>query len=127
MVSCKNPKLLYSNPDCLIIASGSEVSLAMEAHEVLLAKGIKAQIVSMPSCELFEDQSEAYQDSVIPQAIKARVVVEAGIRRGWEAYLGEKGEFIGMKGFGASAPAKSLFGQYGITTEAIVQAAQKVV
>ncbi|MBU2513365.1 transketolase [bacterium] len=115
------------NPNLLIIATGSEVSLAIKAHEELAKSGIKAQVVSMPSCELFEQQSEDYRRSVIPESIKGRIVVEAGIKRGWEGYLGEKGCFIGMSGFGASAPAKELYADFGITSDAIVKAAKKLI
>ncbi len=114
------------NPDLLIIATGSEISLAIEAHEELAKSGIKAQVISMPSCELFEQQPKEYRNSVIPTNIKARIVVEAGIKRGWESYLGERGCFIGMSGFGASAPAKDLFADFGITVDAIVKAAKEI-
>ncbi len=114
------------NPDVLLIASGSEVSLVVEAHGILKSAGIAAQVVSMPSCELFDQQPEAYRNSVLPKEVKARVAVEAGIKRGWEAYLGERGVFIGMSGFGASAPAGELFKKFGITTDAIVQAAKDI-
>lgn len=109
----------------LLIASGSEVALAVQAHEKLLVEGIKSQVVSMPSCELFEQQPEVYRKQVLPDHIKARVVIEAGIKRGWEGYLGERGLFVGMSGFGASAPANDLFSQFGITVEAVVEAARK--
>jgi transketolase len=110
----------------LLIASGSEVSLAVQAHEQLAADGIKSQVVSMPSCELFDKQPEAYRKQVLPDHLKARVVIEAGIKRGWEGYMGERGQFVGMSGFGASAPAKDLFNQFGITVEAIMEAVRKI-
>lgn len=117
---------LISEPaaDVLLIATGSEVSLALEAHEQLRTENIRAQVVSMPSCELFERQPDDYRQQVVPDGIKARVVVEAGIRRGWEGYLGEQGRFVGMTGFGASAPAKDLFNQFRITSDEIVAAAR---
>ncbi|MBT6613575.1 MAG: transketolase, partial [Deltaproteobacteria bacterium] len=109
----------------LLIASGSEVSLAVQAHEKLAAEGIKSQVVSMPSCELFDEQPEAYRKKVLPEHIKARVVIEAGIKRGWEGYMGDQGQFVGMSGFGASAPAKDLFKQFEITVEAVMEAVRK--
>ncbi|NQU64841.1 MAG: transketolase, partial [SAR324 cluster bacterium] len=110
----------------LLIASGSEVALAVQAHEKLAAEGIKSQVVSMPSCELFEQQPEAYRKQVLPDHIKARVVIEAGIKRGWEGYLGEQGLFVGMSGFGASAPASDLFTHFGITVEGVMEAVKKI-
>jgi len=120
--------ILISDEDAqvLLIASGSEVSLAVQAHEQLATDGIKSQVVSMPSCELFDKQPEAYRKQVLPDHIKARVVIEAGIKRGWEGYMGERGQFVGMSGFGASAPAKDLFNQFGITVEAVMEAVRKI-
>jgi len=112
-------------PDVLLLATGSEVSLAMEACTKLAAEGVKAQVVSMPCWELFEKQDQAYKDSVIPPSVKARVGVEAGIRMGWDRWIGDNGEFVGMPGFGASGPAKTCFEKFGITTDAVVVAAKK--
>ncbi len=112
-------------PDVLLLASGSEVGLAVEAAEKLSAEGISAQVVSMPCWELFEKQSRKYKDSVIPPQIKARVGIEAGVELGWSKWLGEKGIFIGMSSFGASAPAKICFEKFGITVENIIIAAKK--
>jgi transketolase len=114
-------------PDVLLLASGSEVSLAIEAHAVLAAEGIKAQVVSMPCWELFDAQDPAYKESVIPSAVKARVGVEAGVENGWRKYLGQQGEFVGMRSFGASAPSKTCFNEFGITTDAVVAAAKKAI
>jgi transketolase len=113
------------HPHILLLASGSEVSLALRACEQLTSIGIRTRVVSMPSWELFEMQTREYRDSVLPLAVKARVGVEAGVKLGWERYLGERGEFIGMSTFGASAPFEVLFRNFGITVEAIVQAAQR--
>lgn len=77
--------------------------------------------------ELFEKQEEDYQNSVIPPAIRARVVIEAGIKRGWEGYLGERGQFVGMSGFGASAPGSDLFREFGFTSESVMAAVKRVV
>jgi transketolase len=114
------------NPDVLLLATGSEVGPAMEAHGLLAADGIGARVVSMPSWELFEAQDKQYQDSVLPASVRARVGVEAGVRQGWDKWLGDKGVFIGMSSFGASAPASICFEKFGITAEAIVQAAKQV-
>jgi len=105
-----------------LLATGSEVSLALKAQEELKAAGISAAVVSMPCWELFERQDEAYRLSVLGSA--PRVAVEAGVRMGWERYLGERGVFIGMDGFGASAPAEKLYKHFGITSEAVVKAAK---
>ena len=113
-------------PDVLLLGTGSEVSLAMEAAVKLAAEGIKAQVVSMPCWELFEKQSQEYKDSVLPSNVKARVGVEAGIEQGWRKWLGDRGIFIGMSSFGASAPAKTCFEKFGITTEKVVEAAKKI-
>jgi transketolase len=113
------------NPDVLLLATGSEVNLALCAAEALEKEGIKAQVVSMPCWELFEKQNQEYKDSVLPPSVKARVGIEAGIEQGWNKYLGDKGIFIGMSSFGASAPAKTCFEKFGITTENVTQAAKK--
>jgi transketolase len=113
------------NPQVLLIATGSEVSLAMQAYDRLAAEEISARVVSMPSWELFERQSRAYRDVVLPPAISARVGIEAGVRTGWERYIGVRGEFVGMSSFGASAPFEAVFAGFGITVDAIVDAAKR--
>jgi transketolase len=113
-------------PDVLLLATGSEVSLAMEAYNKLSAEGIKARVVSMPCWELFEKQSKEYRDSVLPPDVKARVAVEAGIELGWHKWIGDKGTFIGMSSFGASAPFRTCFEKFGITTDAVIAAAKKL-
>ena len=95
-------------PEAILIASGSEVSLAVRAHEKLLAEGIRSRVVSMPSWDIFEHQPREYRDSVLPPDVKARVAVEQASTFGWERYVGESGRVIGMKTFGASAPLKEL-------------------
>jgi transketolase len=114
-----------AKPDVLLIATGSEVQLAMAAAEKLAAENIKAQVVSMPCWELFEKQDKTYRDSVLPPAVKARVGVEAGIRMGWDRWIGDNGEFVGMHGFGSSGPFKTCFEKFGITTDAVIAAAKK--
>jgi len=112
-------------PDVLLLASGSEVHIALAAAEKIASKGVAVQVVSMPCWELFEKQEQSYKDSVIPPAIKARVGIEAGVEFGWHKWLGEKGIFIGMSTFGASAPAKICFEKFGITAEKVIEAAEK--
>ncbi|MDH5727340.1 MAG: transketolase, partial [Nitrospira sp.] len=114
-------------PDVLLLASGSEVSLCLEAAEQLKAEGIKARVVSMPSWELFEHQLQAYRDSVIPPTVTARVCVEQASTFGWARYAGLTGEIIGMKTFGASAPLKELQTKFGFTTDNVVAAAKRQV
>ena len=113
-------------PQVLLLASGSEVSLCVDAYEQLKSEGIKARVVSMPSWELFEHQSQEYRDSVIPPQIGARVSVEQAATFGWERYVGPMGRMIGMKTFGASAPLKELQKKFGFSTETIVTAAKEV-
>jgi len=108
--------------DVTLIATGSEVSLAMEARELLIAKGISAAVVSMPCWELFAAQPKAYRDSVLGKA--PRVAVEAAVGMGWERWLGDNGTFVGMQGFGASAPAGKLYEHFGITPAKVAEAAQ---
>jgi len=112
-------------PDVLLIATGSEVSIALKASERLAAEGIHARVVSMPCWELFEAQSDEYKNSVLPQNITARVGIEAGVQLGWNKWIGDKGEFIGMSSFGASAPAQVCFEKFGITVDAAIDAAKR--
>ena len=114
------------NPEVILIASGSEVSLAVEAHEKLLADGIRSRVVSMPSWEIFEHQSQEYQDTVLPPAIKARVAVEQASSFGWERYAGRPGQLNCMKTFGASAPLKELQKKFGFEPDQVVTAAKAV-
>lgn len=111
-------------PDVLLLASGSEVSLCLEAAERLKREGIKARVVSMPSWELFEHQPSSYRERVIPPRVTARVCVEQASTFGWARYAGLTGEIIGMKTFGASAPLKELQKKFGFTTDRIVAAAK---
>ena len=108
-----------------LIATGSEVSLALDARAVLEKEGLPAAVISMPCRELFEAQEEAYRTQTLGTA--PRIVIEAGIRMGWEAYIGERGVFIGLNTFGASAPAEQLYKHFGITVEAVREAARLVV
>ena len=114
-------------PDVIIIATGSEVSLALEGVEILTREGITARVVSMPSWELFEEQPAAYQDSVLPPSITARLSVEAGATFGWERYVGPDGDSLGIDRFGASAPAGTIYTNYGLTAEAVAARAAALV
>lgn len=112
------------NPDVLLLATGSEVALCVQAYEQLAREGIKARVVSMPCWRLFEDQDQTYRDSVLPPMVKTRVSVEEGSSFGWERYVGENGESLGMHFFGASAPLKFLQKKFGFTPEHVVEAAK---
>lgn len=112
-------------PEVLLIATGSEVQLAVEAREVLATEGIQARVVSVPSLEWFAEQDAAYQESVLPAAVKARVSVEAGIALTWRGIVGDQGRSISLEHFGASADEKTLYTKFGITTEAVVAAAKE--
>ncbi|MGE5755324.1 MAG: transketolase [Planctomycetaceae bacterium] len=114
-------------PEVLLLATGSEVSLCVEAFEMLKAQGIKARVVSMPSWELFDDQDQAYRDQVIPPTVTARVSVEQASAFGWARYVGEHGESIAMRSFGASAPLKDLQREFGFTAERVAEAAREQV
>jgi transketolase len=114
-----------NNPDVLLLASGSEVSIALCAAEGLAKENIKANVISMPCWELFEKQSKEYKDSVLPSSVKARVGIEAGVELGWNKWLGDNGIFIGMSSFGASAPQNICFEKFGITVEETIEAAKK--
>jgi len=108
--------------EAIIIATGSEVELAVEAKAKLNEQGVKVRIVSMPSTNIFDEQSQEYKDSVLPKNILKRVAVEAGVTLGWYKYVGLEGRVIGLDRFGASAPYKTLYKEFGITTDAIVEA-----
>jgi transketolase len=113
------------NPEVIIIASGSEVSLAVEAHENLLTKGIRSRVVSMPSWDIFEHQPQAYRDNVLPPNVTARVAVEQASTFGWERYVGTSGQVVGMHTFGASAPLKELQKKFGFEPDHLVGAAKQ--
>ena len=102
-------------PDVVLMGTGSEIGICLEAHEQLTAGGVKSRVVSMPCLELFDEQDQAYQESVLPPGVTARVAVEAGIRQCWDRYLGMHGRFVGMSSFGASGPFEQLYEKFGIT------------
>ena len=113
------------SPDVLIVATGSEVQLALVARDTLAADGIGARVVSMPCVEWFEEQDATYRESVLPSAVRARVTVEAGIAQGWWKYLGTDGRPVSLEHFGASADAATLFREFGITADAVAAAARE--
>jgi transketolase len=112
------------HPDCILIATGSEVALAVEAARELAGRGRKARVVSMPCTSVFDAQDAAWRDAVLPPGVGARVAIEAGVAEGWWRYVGPRGRVVGMKGFGASAPGKDLFRHFGFTSAAVVEAAE---
>ena len=112
------------DPEVILIGTGSELALAVEAHEALIAEGVRSRVVSMPSWEIFEEQTVQYRESVLPPAVKVRVAIEQGSTLGWERYVGAGGRVIGMVTFGASAPLKELQRRFGFEPEKIVAAAK---
>jgi transketolase len=114
------------NPEVILIASGSEVSLAVEAHEKLVAEGIRSRVVSMPSWDIFEHQTQQYQDEVLPPHVTARVAVEQASTFGWERFIGGSGRMIGIKTFGASAPLKELQRKFGFESNQVATAAKEL-
>lgn len=115
-----------SEPEVLLMSSGSEVHLMLESHEALAKSGVKVQSVSMPCIELFKHQPDEYINTVLPRACRARVSIEAARRDAWNGFIGLDGEHVGMISFGASAPLKSLHEMHGFTVDAVVAAAKRV-
>jgi transketolase len=114
------------NPELILIATGSEVALALDAHDQLMEQGIHTRVVSMPSWDIFELQPQKYRDSVLPPNIKARIAIEQGSTLGWDRYVGDNGRVIGMHTFGASAPLKELQHKFGFEPDRIVQVANEM-
>jgi transketolase len=114
-------------PAIIIIATGSEVDLAMKAAEVLAGKGIKAQVVSMPCPDVFDAQDESYREAVLPSEIRARVAVEAGVTDYWRKYVGLEGKVLGIDTFGESAPAEDVYKYFGFTVENLAKLAEDTV
>jgi transketolase len=113
-------------PEVILIGTGSELSLCVESYERLAAEGVAVRLVSMPCCELFDEQDEKYRASVLPPEVTARVAVEAGVEQGWRKYLGLEGRFVGMSSYGASGPAEELFPYFGITIDNVVAQAKEL-
>src|SRR5690606_7009950 len=119
-------KAASGTADAIIIATGSEVELAVKAAEALAAKGKNVSVVSMPSVDVFLEQDAAYRESVLPSAVRARVAVEAGIADYWNKFVGLDGAVVGMTSFGESAPADLLFKQFGFTVDNVVATVESV-
>jgi transketolase len=113
-------------PDVILMASGSEVDLIIQAGEQLLEKGVHVRLVSFPSWELFEAQPQSYRDQVLPASVKARVAIEAGVPQGWHRWVGDQGKVIALDRFGESAPYKELYTNLGLTVEAILKAVEEI-
>ena len=113
-------------PDVILIASGSEVALALEAHERLVAEGVRSRLVNMASMRLFERQDADYRESVLPPSCSSRVAVEAGVTFGWDRWVGDGGVVIGVDHFGASAPAGTLFQEFGFTADNVYARAKSL-
>jgi transketolase len=122
-----SPTELGSTPDVVLVGTGSEVQLAVEARDLLAAKGVAARVVSMPCREWFEAQDQGYRDSVLPPEVRARVSVEAGVAQGWRDVVGDAGRIVSLEHFGASAQYTELFDKFGITSAAVVSAAEESV
>ncbi len=114
------------DPQAILIATGSEVHIALEAQKLLAKQNVRVRVVSMPCCEIFESQSPEYKESVLPWHIRARVAVEAGATLGWGKFVGLEGEVIGLDRFGASAPYQTLYRELGLTAEAVAEAAMRI-
>lgn len=119
--------VLLEGTDVILIATGSEVAIAVEARDALAKDGVSARVVSMPCWELFALQPQAYRESVLPPSQAKRVSIEAGTTFGWREHIGDRGIAIGVDRFGASAPGEVLYEQFGLTSAAVVAAAKKVV
>ncbi len=125
--AAKGGYILYDGPkppDVILIGTGSEIVICVAAAKLLESQGKSVRIVSLPCWELFDEQPLAYQQEVLPTAVRARVAVEAGVVQGWEKYIGPAGKFVGMVGFGASAPFEELYQHFKITPAAVIAAAE---
>jgi len=115
-----------AKPDLILIGTGSEVQHCLAARDVLEAEGVRTRVVSMPSFELFEAQPREYREAVLPRGVRARVAVEAAATLGWERYVGDAGEIVGIDHFGASAPGDVAMREFGFTAENVVATARRV-
>jgi transketolase len=117
---------VQGEPETILIGTGSEVEIALEAGRRLAAEGIRVRVVSLPSWELFKSQPQVYRDGVFLPSVRARVAVEAGIPLGWERYVGLEGTVVGIDHFGASAPYKVIYEKFGLTADAVAAAARRL-
>ncbi|MDB6158227.1 MAG: transketolase [Gammaproteobacteria bacterium] len=117
---------LDAKPEIILIATGSELSLAVQAHETLIAEGIRSRVVSMPSWDIFDQQGADYRDGVLPPTVGTRLAIEQASTLGWERYVGHNGRVIGMHTFGASAPLKELQRKFGFEPERVVAIAKEL-
>jgi transketolase len=115
-----------SQPELIMLATGSEVGLALGAHTELNKQGVRARVVSFPSWELFKAQSQEYRDSVLPPSVRARLSIEAGVGQGWREWVGDGGDIMSIEKFGASAPYKDIYKHYGLTVEDVVARALRL-
>ena len=122
-VLAESKKIKKGKPDLILMATGSELAIALEAFDVLDNEGIKVRLVSMPCWELFDAQSEGYKTSVLPEEVVNRISIEAGVTFGWYKYVGGAGFAIGVDKFGASAPYERIYEEYGLTARAVIEAA----
>ena len=111
----------------ILLSSGSEVHIAVEAYQQLMNEGVKTRVVSLPCWELFDEQDETYKESVLPARVTNRVSIEAGITLGWQKYVGSQGITIGIDKFGASAPYERIYEEYGLTPAHVIEAAKRLV
>ena len=116
-----------NQPQAIILSTGSEVHIALDASAMLEARGVNVRVVSMPSTEIFDEQSEDYREQVLPRNIKARVAIEAGVSVGWDRFVGDRGRIIGIDRFGASAPADTVYKNLGITADNVVEAVLSII
>ncbi|MEP6787495.1 MAG: transketolase C-terminal domain-containing protein, partial [Acidobacteriota bacterium] len=116
-----------TTPKLIIIATGSEIGLAMEAHTKLNADGTPTRVVSMPCWEFFDSQTDKYKEEVLPVKVTARLSIEAGVSQGWHKYIGDKGDTLAVDRFGASAPGEDVFRDYGFTVENAIRKAKKLI
>ena len=123
----QSPKSKVQSPQLILIATGSEISLALEAREKLESEGIATRVVSMPCTELFEEQAQTYREEVLPPAVTARLAIEAGVRQGWDRYVGPEGDVICLNRFGASSPGEVAMRELGFNLENVLQHARALI